>query len=90
MAGYKTADPLHYLMLLLSVHVNMHAPYPSPCPLIWLTQTLPLPMPRYPKSWVGRPNSQRAGVYISDFNTADKLVVEEIPVRIPRMLLEGS
>lgn len=33
----------------------------------------------YPTSWVSRPNSQRAGIYISDFNTADKLTVEVFP-----------
>ncbi|PSC74590.1 psbP chloroplastic isoform X1 [Micractinium conductrix] len=31
---------------------------------------------QYPQSWVGRRNTLRSGVYISDFNTADKLSVE--------------
>ncbi|KAG2500301.1 hypothetical protein HYH03_001879 [Edaphochlamys debaryana] len=30
----------------------------------------------YPRGWVVRPNSLRGGVYISDYNTADKLTVE--------------
>jgi len=34
----------------------------------------------YPKSWVRRRNSLREGIYISDFNTADKLSVETFPV----------
>eukprot|EP00892_Ulva_mutabilis_P005084 jgi/Ulvmu1/2948/UM149_0031.1 len=34
----------------------------------------------YPKSWVARQNSQRPGVYIADFQTADKAVVEELSV----------
>ncbi|EIE20677.1 hypothetical protein COCSUDRAFT_57245 [Coccomyxa subellipsoidea C-169] len=33
----------------------------------------------YPRSWVGRSNSLRQGVYVSDFNTADKAVVEIFP-----------
>ncbi|CAL8468118.1 g7657 [Coccomyxa elongata] len=33
----------------------------------------------YPRSWVGRSNSLRQGVYVSDFNTADKAVVEVFP-----------
>jgi hypothetical protein len=31
---------------------------------------------RYPKAWVARPNSLRNGIYIGDYNTADKLTVE--------------
>ncbi|KXZ52290.1 hypothetical protein GPECTOR_10g922 [Gonium pectorale] len=34
----------------------------------------------YPRSWVVRPNTLRQGVYISDFNTADKLSVEVLPL----------
>uniref|UniRef100_A0A061RNJ1 PsbP C-terminal domain-containing protein n=1 Tax=Tetraselmis sp. GSL018 TaxID=582737 RepID=A0A061RNJ1_9CHLO len=34
----------------------------------------------YPRSWVVRPNSQRAGVYVSDFNTADKVTVDVFPL----------
>ncbi|KAG2445160.1 hypothetical protein HYH02_008628 [Chlamydomonas schloesseri] len=34
----------------------------------------------YPRAWVVRPNSLRQGVYISDFNTADKLSVEVVPL----------
>ncbi|EFJ53101.1 hypothetical protein VOLCADRAFT_127349 [Volvox carteri f. nagariensis] len=34
----------------------------------------------YPRSWVVRPNTLRQGVYISDFNTADKLTVEVLPL----------
>ncbi|KAK9793742.1 hypothetical protein WJX73_008240 [Symbiochloris irregularis] len=30
----------------------------------------------YPKAWVLRPNRERRGVYISDFNTADKASLE--------------
>ncbi|KAI8475652.1 MAG: hypothetical protein J3K34DRAFT_404001 [Monoraphidium minutum] len=30
----------------------------------------------YPRAWVARPNSLRKGVYISDFQTADKVSVE--------------
>lgn len=36
----------------------------------------------YPRSWVLRANTQRAGVYISDFQTADKAVVEVLPVPV--------
>ncbi|GMH38664.1 hypothetical protein BSKO_06548 [Bryopsis sp. KO-2023] len=34
----------------------------------------------YPKSWVVVPNRLRGGVYISDFQTADKATVEEFPL----------
>eukprot|EP00775_Hariotina_reticulata_P004892 gene4892-5137_t len=34
----------------------------------------------YPRSWVARPNTLRKGVYIADFQTADKLAVEELDV----------
>ncbi|PNW82254.1 hypothetical protein CHLRE_06g278144v5 [Chlamydomonas reinhardtii] len=34
----------------------------------------------YPRAWVVRPNSLRQGVYISDYNTADKLSVEVLAV----------
>lgn len=30
----------------------------------------------YPRSWVIRPNSMRSGIYVSDFQTADKATVE--------------
>lgn len=33
----------------------------------------------YPKRWVSRPNSLREGVYISDFNTADKVILDVVP-----------
>ncbi|KAK9822672.1 hypothetical protein WJX81_007150 [Elliptochloris bilobata] len=33
----------------------------------------------HPRSWVVRKNTQRAGVYISDFQTADKAVLEVVP-----------
>jgi hypothetical protein len=33
----------------------------------------------YPKSYVGRKNSLRSGLYLSDFNTTDKVVVETFP-----------
>eukprot|EP00192_Tetraselmis_astigmatica_P018775 CAMPEP_0117654350 /NCGR_PEP_ID=MMETSP0804-20121206/3697_1 /TAXON_ID=1074897 /ORGANISM="Tetraselmis astigmatica, Strain CCMP880" /LENGTH=261 /DNA_ID=CAMNT_0005460625 /DNA_START=28 /DNA_END=813 /DNA_ORIENTATION=- len=33
----------------------------------------------FPKKWVSRPNSMRKGVYVSDFNTADKVTVDVIP-----------
>eukprot|EP00193_Tetraselmis_chui_P008207 CAMPEP_0177765600 /NCGR_PEP_ID=MMETSP0491_2-20121128/8078_1 /TAXON_ID=63592 /ORGANISM="Tetraselmis chuii, Strain PLY429" /LENGTH=241 /DNA_ID=CAMNT_0019281959 /DNA_START=141 /DNA_END=866 /DNA_ORIENTATION=+ len=32
----------------------------------------------FPKKWVSRPNSLREGVYISDFNTADKVTVDQL------------
>eukprot|EP00887_Chlorella_sp_A99_P008062 scaffold12.g8062.t1 len=36
----------------------------------------------YPRAWVGRKNSQRPGVYFSDFNTADKCTVEAFPLDV--------
>jgi hypothetical protein len=36
----------------------------------------------YPAAWVRRKNTLRSGIYISDFNTADKLSVETLPVRM--------
>lgn len=43
--------------------------HPAPC-------TLHPALCRYPRSWVARPNSLRSGLYISDFDTSDKLTVE--------------
>ena len=34
------------------------------------------PQRRYPRGWVGRPNSLRPGLNISDFSSSDKLSVE--------------
>lgn len=34
----------------------------------------------YPAAWVRRKNTLRSGMYISDFNTADKLSVEALPM----------
>ncbi|KAK9816416.1 hypothetical protein WJX72_000023 [[Myrmecia] bisecta] len=33
----------------------------------------------YPRAWVARSNRQRDGIYISDFNTADKAALEIFP-----------
>lgn len=40
----------------------------------------------YPKSWVQRKNTLRPGIYIADFNTADKLTVEtfQMPLNIQK------
>lgn len=36
----------------------------------------------YPAAWVRRKNTLRSGIYISDFNTADKLSVETLPLNL--------
>ena len=33
----------------------------------------------FPRSWVGRSNSQRAGVYVSDFNVRALLLASPFP-----------
>ncbi|GIL87215.1 hypothetical protein Vretimale_14315 [Volvox reticuliferus] len=44
----------------------------------------------YPRAWVVRPNSLRQGVYISDFNTADKLSVEVFALAADKDLVTAA
>jgi hypothetical protein len=67
--------PALLLLLLLLLLVVLVLPAAARCPLL-----LPLLLPAAdPRSWVARRNSMRPGVYIADFQTADKVAVEVLP-----------